>query len=208
MSRLCAGQNLTVPAHRGEKKLSCGDSIRVVYPLFQEDGGGSTPTSPLQLHVGTISTKLAIELVGLWHSRLPYIEEGNVVRNVHSICFGAEYGNKWYAAAIWSSPVARMLDNQTHLELRRFAIADDAPKNTASRVLRIMTSKIRKKIPTITTLVSYQDCEVHTGTIYRAAGWVPAVRNTGGEWSVPSRARVAVQSAAPKVRWEKEMATC
>jgi hypothetical protein len=184
-----------------------GDSIRVVYPLLQKGGGGSIPTSPLQLHVGKISTKLAIKLVALWHSRLPYIEEGNVVRNVHSVCYGAEYGNRWYAVAIWSSPVARMLSDDT-LELRRFAIAPDAPPNTGSRLLRIMTNKIRKEVPSISTLISYQDTEVHKGTIYSAAGWLPSqplIRGTN-EWTGPLRKRAPTQAGGTKVRWEYSIA--
>ena len=30
---------------------------RLVHPLFQAEGGGSIPTSPLQLHVGRIAVK-------------------------------------------------------------------------------------------------------------------------------------------------------
>ena len=36
----------------------CGERIRVVHPLFQVEGGGSIPTSPLQLTVGRIDKKL------------------------------------------------------------------------------------------------------------------------------------------------------
>ncbi len=176
-----------------------GDSTRVVHPLFQTEDGGSIPTSPLQLHVGEISVSLAIALNELWHSRLPKVEPASVQG---AMCFGAEHGNLWYAAAIWTTPVARMLNGRGWLELRRFAIAPDAPKNTASRLLRVMTAKIRKKYPGIVRLISYQDSEVHAGTIYHAAGWTAANRSSGGEWSRPSRKRNAAQSTAPKIRWE------
>ena len=145
--------------------------------MFQTEGGGATPTSPLQLHLGTISLDLAIDLNRLWHSRLPVVDRSNIIRNKYSISFGAEFGGRWYASAIWSSPVARLLDGTKVLELRRFAIAPDAPKNTASRMLRVMCNKIRKSFPAIKLAVSYQDEAVHAGTIYKAAGWMPTARN-------------------------------
>jgi hypothetical protein len=118
-------------------------------------------------------------------------------------CFGAEFGCIWYAAAIWTAPTARMLNGRGWLELQRFAIAPDAPKNTASRMLRVMAAKIRKAHPTIIKLISYQDTEVHRGTIYSAAGWRAANRSEGGEWSRPSRKRNGAQSTAQKIRWER-----
>lgn len=48
------------------------------------------------------------------------------------------------------------------------ACAPDAPKNTASRFLAWMTRQIPK---THGKAISYQDVEVHTGTIYKACGW-------------------------------------
>ena len=176
-----------------------GDSIREVLPLFRGDDGGSTPTSPLQLHVGKISVVLASELNKLWHSRLPQIESASIQG---ADCFGAEYGGIWYATAIWTTPVARMLNGRRWFELRRFAIAPDAPRNTASRMLSVMVAKIRKANPSLVRLISYQDTEVHNGTIYKASGWEATVQSEGGEWSRPSRKRNAVQSGAPKIRWE------
>jgi hypothetical protein len=97
-----------------------------------------------------------------------------------------------------------MLDNKNCLELRRFAISPDAPKNTASRMLGFMVRSIRKIIPEISTLLSYQDKEVHTGTIYAASGWHRAARVQGKrEWSILSRQRVETQTDAHKIRWEK-----
>jgi hypothetical protein len=174
-----------------------GDSTRVVYPLFQTDDGGSTPTSPLQLHVGRVSLSLAIELNALWHSRLPKIDAIGIDE-----CFGAEYGNTWYAVALWSKPVARMLDQKATLELRRLAIAPDAPSNTGSRLLAVMTRLLRRSHPQIATFISYQDTEVHQGTIYRAAGWNPVVARRSGEWDTPSRKRKPGQSTGDKIRWE------
>lgn len=178
------------------------ESVRVARSLFQETGGGSTPTSALQLTIEPIEFAEARRLNRLWHSRLPRftaIEAAMVGRP----CFGAVFDGLYYAAAIWSNPVARMLPQDTWLELRRLAIAPDAPRNTASRMLAVMTRLLRKGHPELVRLVSYQDTEVHTGGIYKAAGWAAGNTSDGGEWSRPSRKRVAVQSGAVKVRWEK-----
>lgn len=184
----------------------CGDSVRVVHPLFQGEGGGSIPTSPLQLHIGRISIDLAIELNQLWHSRLPIVDKSNITRTRFLFCFGAEFENIWYAAAIWTNPVARLLNERPWLELRRLAIAQDAPKNTASRMLRIMTNFIRLACPNIERLISYQDEAVHTGTIYRAAGWESTLRSKGEVlWDRPNRKRRATQAPSPKTRWEYEL---
>lgn len=178
-----------------------GDSIRVVHPLFHGEGGGSTPTSPLQLRFGFVSMRVAIALNELWHSRLP------AFTSPPERCIGmaAEYDGCYFAAAIWSPPLARMLNHQGIYELRRLAIAPDAPKQTASRMLRIMRLLIKRRMPDLTRLISYQDTAVHDGTIYKAAGWIEARTDKGGEWARPhlkGRDTGPTQSASPKVRWE------
>lgn len=178
---------------------SCGDSVRVAYPLFQAGGGGSTPTSPLQLRIEPISFSDAKKLNRLWHSRLPKF--GGIPCD---LCWGAEFDGLWYAAAIWSNPVARNLPQDTWLELRRLAISPDAPKNTATRMLSIMTRIIRKERHNITTLVSYQDTEVHTGGIYKASGWTATTVSGGDDWTGRKgrENRRSSQTTSPKQRWE------
>lgn len=178
-----------------------GDSIRVMHPLFQEGEGGSTPTSPLQMRVECIGFDRAKELNRLWHSRLPRIGTG-CIDNQPYLCFVADYQGILYAVAIWSNPVARELPQDTWLELRRLAIAPDAPRFTASWMLRIMRLLIRRKRPTIEMLVSSHDMDVHTGTIYKAAGWKKTIITRGHEWNSKARSRPKAQSAADKQRWE------
>ena len=184
--------------------MICGDSSIAEHPAFLLEDGGAIPTSPLQFQIEVIDVHTACKLNQKWHSRLPYIHWSNVVRNRHYKCFGARFDGDLHAIAIWSSPVAanRLKDGQNALELRRFAIANTAPKQTASRMLAIMTRIIKKEIPSITRLVSYQDTEVHSGTIYKAAGWTLAVTNPGQSWSNSTRQRNREQSLAPKARWE------
>jgi hypothetical protein len=141
-----------------------------------------------------------------WHSRLPEVIRGNIDRNKYSICFGAEFSNKFYAIAIWSSPVARKLatSGDDWLELRRMAIANDAPKNTASRMISVMVRMIKKAFPEIKRVISYQDTDVHHGTIYKASGWNQEAKNTNADWN-KSRNRASAQATGTKIRWGKDL---
>lgn len=186
--------------------MICGDGIRVVHPLFQVEGGGANPTSPLQLHIGEINLETAIQLNALWHSRLPNVDKTNVQRTSNNVCYGAEHNGIYYAVAVWTDPIARLLNGRGWLELRRLAIADDAPRFTASRMLKVMRLMVAKKFPRVTKLISYQDTSVHAGTIYGAAGWTPVeTMASGNNWDTPTRTRTrpTPEKIAPqKVRWE------
>ena len=186
------------------KKEICGASIMAERSLFQEGNGGSIPTSPLQLEFVEIKAKLACEFNEKWHSRLPKIHWSNVVRNTHYVCYGAKYDGNWYAVGIWSSPVAqnRFIDGKQMLELRRLAICSDAPKNTATRMIAIMIKMIKRKFPEITRLISYQDTDVHKGTIYKASNWRVGGESAGISWTTKNRQRNKEQTMAKKIRWE------
>lgn len=178
------------------------ESIRVMHPLFQAGEGGATPTSALQLVLERIPFKDALRLNRAWHSRLPRLGTG-FVANQPFPCFGAIYDGRVFGVAIWSNPVARNLPQHDWLELRRLAIAPDAPRNLASRMLGVMARILRRERPHVRCLVSYHDTAVHTGAIYRAAGWTPTTVNNNGNWTRKSRQRPQAQSEAPKQRWEK-----
>lgn len=172
--------------------------------LFQTESGGSIPTSPLQFRIEIIKVQLACQLNQKWHSRLPLIHWSNVVRNTHYVCFGAKYDERWYAVGIWSSPVAqnRFKDGKQMLELRRLAICGDSPKNTATRMIAIMIRMIQRKFPDVKRLISYQDTEVHLGTIYKAGGWKVSGESKGISWTTKNRQRNKEQTLAKKIRWE------
>lgn len=178
-----------------------GDDVRDAYPLFQEGRGGSIPTSPLSFWFEELPFEHAKRLNKQWHSRLPRMGTG-CVQKMPFLCYGAMFEMRWYAVAIWSNPVARKLPQQTWLELRRLAIAPDAPKNTASRMLAVMARLIRKAKPQVERLVSYQDIEVHSGCIYKAAGWTKTTVSKNANWNVPSRKRPPPQADSDKQRWE------
>lgn len=180
------------------------DDVRDSIPLFRSGCGGEIPTSTHQLLISKCKVQRACELNKLWHSRLPEIHWSNVVRNKDYVCFVAECDSIAYAVGIWSSPVAanRLKEGDTTLELRRMAISDDSPNNTASRMIGVMRRCIKKDLPHITLLISYQDTEVHKGTIYKASGWDYAVKNKGTSWTNKNRKRNKEQSLSDKVRWE------
>ena len=179
--------------------LRAGD-VRVAYPLFQAEGGGSIPTSALQLRFEVIDRLTMETLNRKWHSRLPRLNTACPC----PVYYGAEFDGLWYAVAAWSPPVARLLPQTTWLELRRLAIADDAPKNAATRMIGWMVRDIRKRFPVIERLVSYQDTAVHNGAIYRAAGWTGTSVANGGQWNYAGRRRDG-ERIADKIRWELDL---
>lgn len=186
-------------------KEICGDSVNETYLTFQLEDGGSIPTSPLQFSFEEIKAKIACDLNAKWHSRFPNIHYSNVVRNKRYICYAAKFDGNYFAVAIWSSPIAgnRLKDGWLLLELRRMAIAPNAPKNTASRMISFMTKDIKKRFPEIIRLISYQDTEAHFGTIYKASNWKPIdTKQTQTDWGYTGRKRNKPQSTAPKIRWE------
>jgi hypothetical protein len=160
-------------------------------------------TSARQFLIEEIPTKQAQDLNQQWHSRLPIYP-----LRIARVCYGAFFDQNCYAVAIWSNPVHYTHPQQSWLELRRLAISSNAPKNTASRMLRIMTILIKKKFPLVEKLISYQDTTVHEGTIYRAAGWYIGRRGKNGNWAYRGRKNPNqnLKSKTLKYRWEKDLA--
>jgi hypothetical protein len=180
----------------------CVDDARVACPLFHEEYGGSKPTSALQLRFYAVSERVFKQLNSQWHSRLPKIGNSHF-----RVCYAAECSNILYAVAAWSNPVARLLPQREWMELRRFAIAEDAPRFTASRMLGWMRRDILVRFSEVKKLISYQDLSVHSGTIYKASGWTkakdfkPRARGWIGWGNRPRKGRTN-QSVSPRMRWE------
>lgn len=190
--------------------MTRAEGVRVAHPLFHAGGDGSQPISALQLFVHRVMPAKAKELNQLWHSRLPRI--GDPLSTLYAgLHFVATFNDVYYAVAMWTHPVSRSLPQTEWLELRRLAVAPDAPRNTASRMLAVMARLIRQERPKVTRLMSYQDTDAHTGGIYRAAGWTATARSKSGTWNQPNsrntngckRTRPADQSTAEKQRWER-----
>ena len=79
-------------------------------------------------------------------------------------------------------------------------------------MLAWMRRQITRERPDVVKLISYQDTEHHSGTIYRAAGWRPVEMahspvNWGGaaQRKPATRDRAAPILTAAKVRWEIEI---
>jgi hypothetical protein len=151
----------------------------------------------------------ARELNMKWHSMLPKTDLGNLLCGHTSVAYAAEHGGNYYAVAIWSQPIIRAMCDGKTIELRRLAICDDAPKNTASRMLAVMAKLVKRKWPFLNRAVSYLAVDVHSGTIYKAAGWKP-----GGEIvnarpqrfsnvNRKTRATAPPQTKSRKQRWER-----
>lgn len=175
----------------------CTDGVMAARQLFQVESDGSIPISVL--HFEDCDRKFFQQANAQWHSRLPRIGAINTMK----FCFRASSGGRCFAVAAWSNPVARSLPQKTWLELRRFAIAPDATKNTGSRMLGWMVRELRRRAATVQRLISYQDCEVHSGTIYRAAGWTPVETQTPGKWNNRKQWNRTAGHVAKKIRWEK-----
>ena len=158
-------------------------------------GDGSIPIKSLRFV--EVSSGQARRCVAAWHRTLPSIGAVNTMK----VCYGAKFDGDLYAVAMWSNPVARMLPQRTWLELRRFAISDHAPSNTASRMLGWMRRELRRRYPEVERAISYQDCENHDGIIYRAAGWECHPVAPGGQWKNRQRSRTATR-IQKKNRWE------
>lgn len=178
-------------------------------PLLYQDETPS-PAKATMLIVEPCAVEVARDLIAAWHSRLPKTQRGP-----WKLAFAAHAGYTVFGVALWHNPSARMLP-QDWLELRRLAVAPDAPRFTASRMLGQMARWIRREMPEVPTLISYQDCEVHTGTIYRAAGWTdaytskPRVRDrskarVGTRRDYRSNLNGVSPDGAAKVRWQLEL---
>jgi hypothetical protein len=120
-----------------------------------------------------------------------------------------------YAVALWNNPSGRCLPSHW-LELRRMACAPDAPKNTPSSFLAWMVRYFQKACPEREKCISYQDLDVHTGTIYKASGWAveyvskPRVRDrskprVGTDRMYRSNKNGSEPDAAGKARWAKKL---
>ena len=64
---------------------------------------------------------------------------------------------------------------------------------------------IKNKNPDLNRLISYQDTDVHSGTIYKASGWKigGTKKNIGTGWN--TRKRNIMQTTAEKIRWEYDL---
>lgn len=159
------------------------------------------------IEVAEEKAQICCLLNSVWHSRLPKIHWSNVVRNTHYVCYVFTYDQAIIGTGIWSSPVAqnRFKNGKTVLELRRLALSNFCPKNTATYTISQMVKSIRKKFPDIKKLVSYQDNDVHLGTIYKASNWYIHGQSSLFDWNTSGRKRNEAQAKSVKTRWDYDL---
>ncbi|MFC4161962.1 Mom family adenine methylcarbamoylation protein [Chitinimonas lacunae] len=163
------------------------------------------PTSLRDFTIQEVSPTMASKMVRLWHSALPNIPATNIQRNRRYACFALVCNGYAYAIAVYSSPVNRHLDDGATVELRRLAISDKCPRNTATWFMARCEKQLQSKMPEIKRLVSYQDTTKHTGTIYKAGNWHNAADVRYVSWARTRTDRAPSQSKSAKVRWEKQL---
>jgi hypothetical protein len=145
-----------------------------------------------------------------WHSLLPRSDLGNMLCGSRSVAYAAEFDGRYWAVAMFSQPIIRSIaaDGKA-VELRRLAVCDAAPKNTASRMLAVCLRLVKRKYPALERAVSYLAVDVHRGTIYRASGWHPAGEVAAARAQRPKgsrqRATGPLQTHSRKQRWEIEL---
>lgn len=84
----------------------------------------------------------------------------------------------------FSTPVARLEDQEHTLELRRMVLVPELPSNSASRALGMARRWLRSNDPRVFRLISYSDLDQgHEGTIYRASNWTEVPCRPGRPWN-------------------------
>lgn len=170
-------------------------------PGLQPGEGGSQPTSPLHLwsepdgfHVGALTE--ANVLLSQHH----YLGPVRWARFVLCQWVGGDV----VGAMVFRPPTSRGLPpGGTWFELVRWCLRPEGGPNAGSRMQKVATAELRRRFPSLTTLVSYSDRSAgHTGTLYRACSWrwrptwhrlVPPPTG-GGSWD-------GIVQQEPKDRW-------
>ena len=107
------------------------------------------------------------------------------------------------ACAMWGRPSARLEDQETTLELTRLAHSPSIPRNFGSWALARMRKWIRENMPEIVRLISYQDADIHHGTIYKADNWKMVYeKHTVHTWT--NRPGRLGNERQHKIKWERE----
>jgi len=155
-------------------------------------------TSPTECVVQrTTSRSLCRDLIARWHSTLPNMPPG------FRLAFVAYASNgEPVACATWGRPVARLEDSKETLELTRLAHSPNVPRNFGSWMLGQMRRYIRENMPEIKRLISYQDADIHHGTIYKADNWTKVYeRFTEHTWT--NRPGRRGTERKHKIKWER-----
>ena len=149
----------------------CEVSLMTEQPV-QQASGGSIPTTSLQ--------NLIVKECPFADVR-EFVEQHHSSRTVGGVtprfCFRVDWLGQLAGAAIFGLPgmdasIRKYSENGTVelLELRRFVLIDELPRNSESRVLGIIFRNLKKK--GIQRILSLSDlAQGHKGIVYRATGF-------------------------------------
>lgn len=188
-----------------------GDSVTsiITYPVI---GGGSHPTSPLQIRkrdwwIQTVEFAVVQQFIRQYH----YAKGGSNTATFRHGLFrkndlGTVLGVAWWLPPTKSAAMATFPDGdwRTVLSLSRLAIHPSVPKNAASFLLKHSVREIVKD-GRWRCLVTYADTwQGHQGTIYKAAGWT-YVGKTKPEKTYVKDGVMIARKAGPRTRTHAEM---
>jgi hypothetical protein len=163
---------------------------------FQVEGGGAIPTSALQLRVEKVA----------FHHIAPYLIDLHYLgrrSSIPKVSYAVFFGWRCVGCLVYGQPVARLEDQRTTLELNRFWLADECPKNSESRLLGVTTRLLKRDAPHIKRVIAYSDSAMgHKGTIYKASGW-SAQPGRLDTWERANRVRRNPKVMGVKTKWEK-----
>ncbi len=159
------------PSLQGRRMICAGSAV-AARPKSNRAGGGALPTPALhQLSVRPVPFSVAKRMLEREHY-LHSFPGGTV------LAFSVFYGSHLTGAltlgagpahAYWLVADAASKDC---CALSRFWLDGSLPKNTASRILAVVTRLIRRPT-TLKFLITYADpAHGHTGTIYQATNWL------------------------------------
>ena len=84
-------------------------------------------------------------------------------------CFGARYEGYLVACVVIEQPSARMIDEETTVEITRYGIREDRPANTGSYL--IARARDWARLEGYERLITYAGVAGNYGTTYEAAGF-------------------------------------
>lgn len=148
--------------------MICGDISKVEYDLFQGQGGGSIPTSPLQCFIKPCKFEHISWVFRDFHYKKDHMGGGI------DFCIAMQFG----ASVVGGVVIGKLRQDKAYsktgnkcVEIRRMALIDAMPKNSESWLLG-KTIWFLKKYTDYTNIISYSDKSVgHVGTIYKASNF-------------------------------------
>ena len=138
--------------------------------LFQNQSGGSIPTSPLQYLIKTIITKIAVKFIKEHH--YSHTCPAGTYR------FGLYDGIDLIGVAVFGQVIGRFQAQYYYpknpdklIELRRLCCIDDTPKNTESRFIGYCLRWLKKNTEYEAVLSLADQNYGHKGIIYQATNF-------------------------------------